>query len=475
MQEDRPVSQRTRLLFALAGIVTCLAAALLAELTLGRMNAGALLRRGHAASLLFATAPETTRRTVQDAAPAPTDAEVQRRLDLAGAQSGDVQISLAWNNNNDLDLSCQEPDGEMIDGYNQSSRSGGVLDVDMNPTDDSLLTDAARIKILARESHLRAHRTSYANEYQPAPVENLVWAHNAPSGHYKVFVHQFCNKERVERTPFWIVVRVRGDVHRISGSVGREDFAEQLIDPKLVYEFDVAPAKPNAIAGPRPIRPAPAPAPPPPRVVTRTAYSLGPLSLALLSAGLWGGLLGLLPIGLLLAQRAYLKLPAVYGEDDLIVAIGGPITGFLAVMLGQLALSLAASTVRPEALPILFVTAWTLAGGLFGFVLALYTPNVPRVGGLAAGAISALAGSALFLPLAAGHLDLAGRLITAALIGAAIGALVALPERERTPERAPDPPPAPPRATFETQPPFIVRGTRTSKVGGLRQTGPPDR
>ncbi|MEO2032545.1 MAG: hypothetical protein ABGZ35_10715, partial [Planctomycetaceae bacterium] len=40
--------------------------------------------------------------------------DVGDRLDSAGAKSGDVQISLAWNNGNDLDLHVIAPSGERI-------------------------------------------------------------------------------------------------------------------------------------------------------------------------------------------------------------------------------------------------------------------------------------------------------------------------------------------------------------------------
>src|SRR5205807_2755974 len=78
MEEYRPVSHRTRLLFALVGLLTCLAGALCAEAALGRMRARALLRRYHVASLLFVTDPATTQTAIPVAPPPPADSELQR-------------------------------------------------------------------------------------------------------------------------------------------------------------------------------------------------------------------------------------------------------------------------------------------------------------------------------------------------------------------------------------------------------------
>ncbi|HLJ54865.1 MAG TPA: hypothetical protein VKT77_07465 [Chthonomonadaceae bacterium] len=471
MDPYAPRSNRTRVLFALAGLLACLIGAAIAEPILAGTHAGQKLRQAHVASILYLTGPGTTTHTIQPPAPAISDDEIQRRLLAEGAQSGEVQVSLAWNNRNDLDLSCQEPSGEMIDGYNQESSSGGVLDIDMNPTGDNMMSEQAKILDAQRHGRRRDHRTANSDT---APVENLVWAHDAPIGHYKVFVHQFCNKERFDRTPYWVMINVRGKITRISGVTGREDFASDLIGPRLVYEFDVTPPQPVAAT---PVeKPKPPPPPPPPIIVKRTEYGLAGLGRALLACSLWGALIGLLPLALLLAQRLYLRLPALRGSEDLVVVFAGPATGAGAAVLGQLLLALAAAALPPGAMLTLFVICWTLLGAAFGCALSLFTPNVGRAAGPVAGACSALAGSLLFLlpALSAAHGGAGGHLLTPVLIGGAIGALIALPERERAPEPEPPPPAPPERRTHELAPPFIVHGTRTRKVGGLRKEGPPE-
>jgi Ca-activated chloride channel family protein len=93
--------------------------------------------------------------------------EFSARLGQAGAQSGDVRISLLWDNRNDLDLIVYPPTGGKI--YYGSRRNGfGLLDVDMN-----------------------------VNGETPKPVENVFWpAGKAPAGKYRVCVRYFGWKEK---------------------------------------------------------------------------------------------------------------------------------------------------------------------------------------------------------------------------------------------------------------------------------------
>jgi hypothetical protein len=89
-------------------------------------------------------------------------ASIERRLGEVSAKGGDIQISLSWNNYNDLDLHCIDPTGEEIwFSHPRSNRTGGELDVDKN-----------------------AHPP-----FTTAPVENIYWPIGAARpGLYKIFV-----------------------------------------------------------------------------------------------------------------------------------------------------------------------------------------------------------------------------------------------------------------------------------------------
>jgi len=118
--------------------------------------------------------------------------EIGRRLRSAGARTGDVQVSIAWNNFNDIDLHVMvEAAGPVrgvsqINFFNRRGACGGWLDVDQNVT-----------------------------PWTPAAVENVFWAHNhAPYGKYTVAVHHFRNWGGADPTEVEVVVLVDGKQSR---------------------------------------------------------------------------------------------------------------------------------------------------------------------------------------------------------------------------------------------------------------------
>ena len=138
--------------------------------------------------------------------------ELQERLDREGARSGDVQISLMWDNYNDLDLHVVCPSGERIHGGNKLSQCGGELDVDANVRPET-----------------------------KKPVENVVWDDNtAQSGEYQVYVHHYKkHKKRRTKDPtkFKVIVNNIGELLEFDGKLSHGD------PIKLVAQFEVPTAE----------------------------------------------------------------------------------------------------------------------------------------------------------------------------------------------------------------------------------------
>ena len=114
--------------------------------------------------------------------------EIGRRLRAAGARSGDVQVSIAWNNFNDIDLHVLVespafvPGVSLVNYTSRRGRCGGWLDVDEN--------------VVPRT---------------PLAVENVFWARGiAPAGRYTVAVHHYRNWGGADPTPVEVVVLVDG-------------------------------------------------------------------------------------------------------------------------------------------------------------------------------------------------------------------------------------------------------------------------
>ncbi len=121
--------------------------------------------------------------------------ELNQRLIREGAKSGSIQISLMWDNYNDLDLHCIDPFGEEIYYGHRKSYSGGELDVDMNVSPESL-----------------------------RPVENIYWQEgNAPIGQYTVILRHYsnhrCGVNCKDPTKYKIRIKIGNKIKEYTGSI----------------------------------------------------------------------------------------------------------------------------------------------------------------------------------------------------------------------------------------------------------------
>ena len=98
--------------------------------------------------------------------------------------TGEVQVTLSWDNQADLDVTVVEPNGEIISHDALESTQGGRLDVDSN----------------------------YPCGNNTSGIENVVWAQNAPSGSYtvQIKVYDLCGAS--EMANWNLTVRVGGRV-----------------------------------------------------------------------------------------------------------------------------------------------------------------------------------------------------------------------------------------------------------------------
>ena len=123
----------------------------------------------------------------------PENDDLDERLEREGGKTGAVQVSLAWDDYNDLDLHLFCPSGERIYFNNKESDCGGELDVDMN------------VKPVSNNA-----------------VENVVWPKNPPKGTYKAGVHFYKHhkKRRTKKhTKYRLRVSIFGKIQEYSGMI----------------------------------------------------------------------------------------------------------------------------------------------------------------------------------------------------------------------------------------------------------------
>ncbi len=300
-----------------------------------------------------------------------TDDEVVERLQEAGAQFGDPQFSLAWNNRNDLDLHVIDPARNHIWYKERASPTGGELDVDAN---------ADRLRTTDR------------------PVENIYWRpENAPEGVYTVYVHHYANHGARDPTDYTLRITVNGRTREFQGSLRYGEESQRItVDPREVEDWYPLPA-------------------------ARGGW-------ALVVMGAWGAALGLaLALGLRLPQ-AFFKGHEAYDPREfrvgrvLLGAVGGALLGALSGALGQLLFGwlfgLGEGFARLIGLAVL--------GGLLGYGLAHCVPNLPVNPARWAGAIGGALALWAYGWALQNYSDATGRWLVAALLGLAIGLMITL-------------------------------------------------
>jgi hypothetical protein len=128
---------------------------------------------------------------------------VATRLQEAGAPTGEVQVALMTAQPSDVELSCGDPTGEVLDQQHRTIPSGGTFDP---PAGDG--GEAARGNVIS-----------------------LHWtARSAPQGRYQVFVGG-ANRVAGEHISYICCVKNGDDVQEFSGTVLSEE------PRRLVYEF----------------------------------------------------------------------------------------------------------------------------------------------------------------------------------------------------------------------------------------------
>lgn len=131
-----------------------------------------------------------------EAPPPPPDDDDQRRVAQAGGKQGRLQVTLGWDDVNDVDLAVQCPGGEIVSFRQRRACAGGELDVDANWNIFAMRRD---------------------------PVENVVWLGDPPPGRYRILVTLFKQRGRVE-SPFRLTIRQQGKPdQRIQGVVHARD------------------------------------------------------------------------------------------------------------------------------------------------------------------------------------------------------------------------------------------------------------
>ncbi|MEO0541324.1 MAG: hypothetical protein AAFZ80_10735 [Cyanobacteria bacterium P01_A01_bin.105] len=110
-------------------------------------------------------------------------------------QTGDVQVTLRWQTEDDLDLIVTDPGGDTVSYFNPAVPSGGQLDVDAN---------------------------AYCENPGFSPVENIFWpTESAPTGDYSALVVlSIPCAEQSGPVNYTLTILNQGESQTYEGSVG---------------------------------------------------------------------------------------------------------------------------------------------------------------------------------------------------------------------------------------------------------------
>ena len=118
--------------------------------------------------------------------------------------TGDVQILLEWHNYNDLDLSCEDPNGDVVTYERKVIPSGGQLEIDMNAGDDAFSSN---------------------------PIENIFWpVGKAPLGHYAVYTTFYKEHDSNASTDYKVIVRYNSKEDVYTGTLNYQGERHKICD-----------------------------------------------------------------------------------------------------------------------------------------------------------------------------------------------------------------------------------------------------
>ncbi len=108
--------------------------------------------------------------------------------------TGDVQMTLRWNNVNDIDLHVVSPNREHLYYSSPTSFDGGQLDVDSN--------------------------AGCGEPLSARPVENIFWPQDgAPIGSYRVYVVYYAQCQLEAETDFNVIIKIDGKRQEFRGTL----------------------------------------------------------------------------------------------------------------------------------------------------------------------------------------------------------------------------------------------------------------